>query len=373
MELLVIPGDGIGAEVTHEACRVAEWFIAKGMDLTLVHRPFGLEVWNAEGRLVSDETMELVRKAPAILFGAIGGEEYHDIPLEIVREQGLLKIRRDLDLFANLRPVRYWEPLASVCPLTESTAMESDLLIVRELSGGLYYGEPRGISEGADGKRVGVNTMSYDEDRIRRIIKAAVNLAQQRSGQLMSVDKSNVLEVSQLWRSVAQEEARKHADVTLRHMLVDNCALQLVRNPRQFDTIVTENLFGDILSDCAGAISGSLGMLPSASLNIGEDGEPRQGLYEPVHGSAPDIAGQGIANPIGSILSLALALRYSFGLPLVATMIEEAVNAALLGGARTSDIDFGQGRLVSTSAMGDAILDALERLSQNYTMKTLFQ
>ena len=360
MELLVIPGDGIGPEVTEQACRVAGWFIGRGMDLTLQHEPFGLDVWRSRGRLMTEETMAAVRTAPAILFGAIGGDEYDSIPLNIVREQGLLRIRRELDLFANLRPVRFWSALEPVCPLVPRLARGTDMMIIRELSGGLYYGEPRGITTDSRGKQIGVNTLSYEEDRIRRIIRVAVEVASGRSGRITSVDKSNVLEVSQLWRRLAREEADNKPGIELSHMLVDNCALQLVRNPGQFDTIVTENLFGDVLSDEAGAISGSLGMLSSASLHIGGRNADRQGLYEPVHGSAPDIAGQGVANPIGAILSLALAFHYSFDLPDEAALIEAAVERALHSGARTADIMHEGGRLVSCAGMGDAVLAALD-------------
>ena len=363
LELLVIPGDGIGREVTDQACRIAEWFIGRGMRLRLRRLAFGLEVWEHHGCLMTEETLQAIRASRAILFGAIGGDAYDDIPLDIVRSQGLLRIRKELDLYANLRPVRAWPSLEPICPLVPALARGVDLLIVRELADGLYYGEPRGIVTAADGARTGINTMSYGEASIRRIARAALEIAATRSGRLTSVDKSNVLETSQLWRRVMQEEAAARPEVAVSHMLVDNCALQLMRRPGQFDVIVTENLFGDILSDEAGAIAGSLGMLPSASLRFGEAGTERQGLYEPVHGSAPDIAGRDIANPLGAILSLALAFRFSLDAPQAADLLEAAVEVALADGARTLDIMHAGGRQVDCAGMGDAVLAALDTLA----------
>ncbi len=358
--ILVLGGDGVGPEVIAQALRVARWFVERrGLPLELVEAPYGMTAWQGHGAILPDATLEAVRAADAILFGAIG--DYPGVPVEVRRAGSVLRIRRELELFANLRPVRYWPALADACPLRPEVARGTDIAIVRENTGGLYFGTPRGTSTLPDGRRESVNTMRYASDEIERVARFAFDLARTRGGRLCSVDKSNVLENGVLWRkTVTALHESEYGDVALSHMLVDNCAMQLVRDPRQFDVIVTENMFGDILSDGAGAIAGSLGMLPSASLGAADATGRRPALYEPVHGSAPDIAGKGIANPLGAILSFALLLRHSIGRGDEADRLERAVTRALESGARTADIA-APGRTVScTAAMGDAVLAALE-------------
>jgi len=363
--LLLIGGDGVGAEVVHEAGRIAQWFAARrGLPLSIGQAAFGVEVLNRTGRIMTDDTLAQIRAADAVLFGAIGGPEYDRLPLEQVREEGLLRIRRELGLYANLRPVRYWPALAELCPFVPERVEKVDMMIVRELAGGIYYASPRGIDQTGDGRRVGTNTQRYDDLEIRRIARVAFELARARGGRVCSVDKSNVLESGLLWREEVQAcRDAEYPDVELEHILVDNCALQLCLRPARFDVLLADNLFGDILSDAAGAVAGSLGMLPSASFGA-EDGGRRRGFYEPVHGSAPDIAGQGIANPLGAILSLALALRWTFRQPAEADLLERAVERALAGGARTLDLLAGAAApALSTRAMADAVLQALETLA----------
>lgn len=363
--LLLIGGDGVGAEVVHEAGRVAQWFAARrGLPLSIGQAAFGVEVLNRTGHIMTDDTLARIREADAVLFGAIGGPEYDRLPLEQVREEGLLRIRRELGLYANLRPVRYWPALAELCPFVPEHVEKVDMMIVRELAGGIYYASPRGIAQAADGRRVGTNTQRYDDREILRIARVAFELARARGGRVCSVDKSNVLESGLLWREEVQAcRDAEYPDVALEHILVDNCALQLCLRPARFDVLLADNLFGDILSDAAGAVAGSLGMLPSASFGA-DDGGRRRGFYEPVHGSAPDIAGQGVANPLGAILSLALALRWTFGQPAEADLLERAVERALAGGARTLDLLAGAtAPALSTRAMTDAVLQALETLA----------
>jgi 3-isopropylmalate dehydrogenase len=360
--ILVLGGDGVGPEVTAQAVRIARWLVERrGRALDLVEEPYGMSAWQTVGAILPDRTLAAVRSADAILFGAIG--DYPGVPVEIRRAGSVLRIRRELCLFANLRPVRYWSSLAASCPLRAEVAGGTDIAIVRENTGGLYFGTPRGTTTLADGRRESVNTLRYTSDEIERVARFAFDLARTRGGRVCSVDKSNVLENGALWRqTVTALHAREYTDIALSHMLVDNCAMQLVRDPRQFDVIVTENMFGDILSDGAGAIAGSLGMLPSASLGAIDATGHRPALYEPVHGSAPDIAGQGKANPIGAILSLALLLRHSAGLPDDAAMLEAAVADALAAGARTVDIAAPGESVLGTAAMGDAVLAALETM-----------
>ena len=360
--LLVLAGDGIGPEVLAEAVRVARWFFEhRGVDGEIVEAPYGLDAYRRTGRILPEESEAASHAADAILFGATGGPGYDEIPLAARRDSGLFTIRRGLDLYANLRPVRSWPEIAAACPLKDSVARGADILVVRELTGGIYFGEPRGIVELPDGRRQSVNTLTYTTDEIERVARAAFELARGRDGRVCSIDKSNVLETSLLWRQTVQRVGdEEFADVALSHMLVDNCAMQLVRDPRQFDVMLADNMFGDILSDGAAAIAGSLGMLPSASLGApGADGG-RPALYEPVHGSAPDIAGQGVANPLGAILSVALCLRYSFADEASARMLEGAVEAALGAGNCTADIWHPDARRVTTTGMGDAVLAALE-------------
>jgi 3-isopropylmalate dehydrogenase len=338
--LLALPGDGVGAEVVPEVLRVVDWF-ARRRDVRLeVHEePFGIASWRAHGTLMRDETWKEILASDAILFGAIGSPAYAEIPAEARTTDWLLEMRRSLDLFTNLRPVRTLDAVIEASTLRPEVVRGVDLVIVRELTGGVYFGEPRGVFDEAGGGRRAVNTMYYTTAQIERIARAAFELARTRTGRVCSVDKANVLEVGALWRdTVTAVRDADYPDVELSHMYVDNCAMQLVRDPRQFDVLLTENLFGDILSDCAAMVTGSLGMLPSASLGpIGADAR-QPALYEPVHGSAPDIAGQGVVNPLGAILSFALCLRYTFRLPQEARRLERAVEAALEGGARTRDL-----------------------------------
>lgn len=363
--LLVLAGDGIGPEVMAEACRVAQWFIDDGrIDARLVASPFGVAAWQETGEIMPAGTLARVREADAILFGANGGPEYDAIPHAKRRAGSLLRIRKELDLFANIRPVRHWPELAASCPLKDEVAGGTDLVVVRENTSGLYFGEPRGIETLADGRKRGINTQSYTSDEIERIARSAFVLARTRQGRVCSVDKSNVMESGALWREVVHRVHREEfADIELSDMLADNCAMQLVRAPRQFDVILTDNMFGDLLSDCAGSISGSLGMLPSASLGARRPDGAMPALYEPIHGSAPDIAGQGIANPLGAILSFAMCLHHTFEAPGEAAFLVRAVEKALASGVRTPDL-IASGRVrVGTTGMGDAVLEALRSTS----------
>jgi 3-isopropylmalate dehydrogenase len=362
--LLVLAGDGVGAEVTAQTRRIAEWFAERrGLRIELHEEPFGIAAWEAHGSLMRDEAWRAIEEADVILFGATGygSPDYRRIPPEERAHDWLLEIRHRLDLFTNLRPVRPSRSLLGNSTLKPDVLAGADLLIVRELAGGIYFGEPRGIGVDGDGRRVAVNTLRYGEDEIARIAREAFELARQRRGRVCSVDKANVLDVGNLWREVVAEvRDAEFPDVALDHMFVDNCAMQLVRAPAQFDVIVTENLFGDILSDCAAMVAGSLGMLPSASLGPRRADGSRQALYEPIHGSAPDIAGQGVVNPLGSILSFALCLRYSLVAPAEAELLEQAVESALARGVYTRDIAPPGARAVSTEEMGGAVLAELE-------------
>ncbi len=358
MKLLVLPGDGVGPEVTEQALRVLDWFARhRGLALDITHRHFGLENWRRHGTMMPDETWARILEADAILFGAVGSlDQAGVVPPEERRKGSLLRMRRALDVFANLRPVRMPPALAEASPYKPRITEGVDLVILRELTAGMYFGEPRGVETLPDGTRRGVNTHSYTEAEIARAARFGFRLARQRRGHVTSVDKANVMEAGAFWRQIVTAiHAAEFPDVTLEHMLVDNCAMQLSRNPRRFDVVLTDNLFGDILSDAAGAIIGSLGMLPSASLS--EDG--RRALYEPVHGSAPDIAGQGVANPLGAILSVALLLRHSAARPQDAAHLEAAVERALAAGARTADIAGPGEASIGTAAMGDAVLAQL--------------
>jgi len=360
--LLILAGDGIGPEILREVRRVVEWFRdARGLPIDLEEELFGIAAWNAHGSLMPEATWNAVTGADAILFGAIGSPDYEKIPAEARKVDQLLRMRKELDLFINYRPVSLTPGLADASTLRPEVVDGTDMVLVRELSGGIYFGTPRGITTLPDGRRQAVNTLVYAEDEIRRIARAAFELARTRAGRVCSVDKANVLESGALWRDVVQKlRDESYPDIDLSHMYVDNCAMQLVRAPRQFDVIVTENLFGDILSDCAAMIAGSLGMLPSVSMSAEDEDGKRKALYEPIHGSAPDIAGKGIANPLGAILSFALCLRYTFGLPQEAARLEAAVQRAIAAGARTADIA-GGAKSLSTVQMGDAVLGELMR------------
>jgi 3-isopropylmalate dehydrogenase len=352
--ILVLPGDGIGPEIVAEAVKILHALQRDhGLDVTLEEGLLGGCAVDATGEPYPARTQAQARAADAILLGAVGGPRYDSLPRPQRPERGLLAIRKDLKLFANLRPAVVFPQLAAASSLKPEVVAGLDILIVRELTGDVYFGEPRGI-ETRDGERVGINTMIYSESEIRRIAHVAFQAARKRQGRLCSVDKMNVLETTQLWRDVVCEVAAEYPDVALSHMLVDNAAMQLVRNPKQFDVMVTGNLFGDILSDEASMLTGSIGMLPSASLDA--DGK---GLYEPIHGSAPDIAGRGVANPLATILSLGMMLRYSLGRADLAERVEAAVSRVLDQGLRTADIARPGEATVGTVAMGDAVAAAL--------------
>ena len=355
-KIAVLEGDGIGPEIIASTLRVLRRLgELSGLDLLFEKALIGGSAIDQKGTPLPQETVELCLKSDAVLLGAVGGPKWDSLPTDKRPEKGLLGIRKALDLYANLRPAKVYEPLISSSPLKEEVARGTDFIVVRELTGDVYYGEPRGIFL-YEGKRVGINTMRYTEDEIRRVVRKAFEIARQRRKKLTSVDKSNVLEVSALWKAVVEEEAKNYPEVELEHLYVDNCAMQIVRRPSSFDVIVTGNIFGDILSDEAAVITGSLGMLPSASLG------DKYALYEPVHGSAPDIAGKGVANPIATILSASMMLRYSFGLKKEADLIDRAVELVLERGYRTPDI-YSEGCIkVGTEAMTDAIIKAMEEL-----------
>jgi 3-isopropylmalate dehydrogenase len=352
--LLILPGDGIGPEVMAEVRKVIDGLAASGTRIAVEEDLVGGAAYDAHGAPLSDETMERARAADAVLLGAVGGPKWDDLDFSVKPERGLLRLRKELDLFANLRPARCFDALADFSSLKRDVVAGLDILIVRELTSGIYFGEPRGIHE-EDGQRVGVNTQRYTERQIARVARAAFDLAGKRAGRLCSMEKANVMESGVLWRQVVTEVAAEYPDVELSHMYADAGAMQLVRDPRQFDVIVTDNLFGDILSDEAAMLTGSLGMLPSASLGAATEGERPPALYEPVHGSAPDIAGQGRANPCACILSLAMALRYSFDAPEEAARLEAAVERVLSDGVRTADL----GGTATTAEMGDAVVAAM--------------
>jgi 3-isopropylmalate dehydrogenase len=350
MKICVLPGDGIGPEITTEAVRVLS---ALGLKFDMEEALLGGAAVDATGAPYPEATRKLARAADAVLLGAVGGPQWDTLPREQRPERGLLGIRKDLNLFANLRPAILYPELANASTLKPEVVAGLDILIIRELTGDIYFGQPRGVRE-ENGERVGFNTMVYSESEIRRIGHVAFQAAQKRNRKLCSVDKMNVLECTQLWRDVMIEIARDYPDVELSHMLVDNAAMQLVKAPKQFDVMVTGNMFGDILSDEASMLTGSIGMLPSASLD-----EKNKGLYEPSHGSAPDIAGMGIANPLATILSVAMMLRYTFGLEEQAQRVENAVKTVLAQGYRTGDIYERGTNKVGTKEMGDAVLAAL--------------
>jgi 3-isopropylmalate dehydrogenase len=355
-KIAVLKGDGIGPEIVNSALRVLKRLgELSGVSFEFEEGLIGGIAIDQKGEPLPQETLELCLKADAVLLGAVGGPKWDNLPTSKRPEKGLLQIRKALDLYANLRPAKVYEPLISASPLKEEVVRGTDFIVIRELTGDVYYGEPRGIFT-ENGKRVGINTMKYTEDEIRRVVKKAFEVALKRRKKLTSVDKSNVLEVSGLWRDIVEEEKKNYPDVEVEHLYVDNCAMQVVRRPSSFDVIVTGNIFGDILSDEAAVITGSLGMLPSASL-----GE-KYALYEPVHGSAPDIAGKGIANPIATILSTAMMLRYSFNLEKLANAIEKAVELTLQKGYRTPDIHSEGCIKVGTEQMTDAIINSLEEI-----------
>ncbi|HPR06563.1 MAG: 3-isopropylmalate dehydrogenase [Zoogloeaceae bacterium] len=353
MKICVLPGDGIGPEIMAQALRVLDALRSDGLPFETETALLGGCAVDATGVPLPDETLKLAKAADAVLLGAVGGPQWDTLPREKRPERGLLGIRKELNLFANLRPAILYPELANASSLKPELVAGLDIMIVRELTGDIYFGQPRGI-EVRNGERVGYNTMIYSETEIRRIGKVAYEIARKRGGKLCSVDKMNVLECTQLWRDVMIEMAPDYPDVALSHMLVDNAAMQLVKNPKQFDVVVTGNIFGDILSDEAAMLTGSIGMLPSASLD-----ENNKGMYEPCHGSAPDIAGKGLANPLATILSVAMMLRYTFSQEAAAQRIEAAVKSVLAQGYRTGDIYEAGTRKVGTIEMGDAVIAAL--------------
>jgi 3-isopropylmalate dehydrogenase len=350
MRVAVLPGDGIGPEIIAQAMKVLRKLDAR---IETQEAPVGGAGYEAAGDPLPPATLKLAKAADAILFGAVGDPRYDKLERAKRPEQAILGLRKELGLFANLRPAQVYPELAGASALKAEVVAGLDLLIVRELTGDIYFGQPRGIRT-VNEVREGFDTMRYSEPEVRRIARVGFEAARKRSKRLCSVDKSNVLETSQLWREVVTQESKNFGDVELTHMYVDNCAMQLVRNPKQFDVIVTGNMFGDILSDEASMLTGSIGMLPSAALD-----ERGKGLYEPIHGTAPDIAGKGVANPLATILSAALMLRYSLGQPQAAARIEQAVSKVLRVGLRTADIYTSGTRKVGTAEMGDAVVAAL--------------
>jgi 3-isopropylmalate dehydrogenase len=354
-KILVLPGDGIGPEIVGEAVKVLECLAQDfGLKVELEQGLLGGAAVDAEGKPLPDDTLALARAADAVLLGAVGGPQYDRLERPLRPERGLLAIRSELNLFGNLRPAILYPQLASASTLKPDVVAGLDVMIVRELTGGIYFGKPREIRRRDDAQREGFNTMIYAESEIERIGRLAFDIALKRNRRVCSVDKANVLEVSELWREVMERTARDYPDVELTHMYVDNAAMQLVRAPKQFDVVVTENMFGDILSDCAAMLTGSIGMLPSASLD-----QQAKGMYEPIHGSAPDIAGLGMANPLATILSVAMMLRYSLGEPTLADRVQAAVGRVLDQGLRTADIYTEGTRKVGTREMGDAVVSTL--------------
>jgi 3-isopropylmalate dehydrogenase len=364
-KILSLPGDGIGPEVMREVGRVVEWFDKKRIaSFDVTEDLVGGAAFDKHGTPLTEETMKKALETDAVLFGAVGGPKWDNLPFAQKPERGLLRLRKDMDLFANLRPALVFDPLIGASTLKPEVIEGLDILIIRELTGGTYFGEPRGITTLPDGTRRGVNTQVYTTPEIIRVARVAFELARKRHNKVCSVEKANVMESGQLWREEVQKlHDAEYRDVELSHMYADNCAMQLVRNPKQFDVIVTDNLFGDLLSDCAAMLTGSLGMLPSASLGPADSSGRRKALYEPVHGSAPDIAGKGAANPLACMLSFAMMLRYSFDLKEEADMVEQAVKNALAKGIRTGDIMQPGMKRVSTTEMGTAVLEELAKLA----------
>ncbi|WGR93825.1 3-isopropylmalate dehydrogenase [Bradyrhizobium sp. ISRA443] len=365
IKIAVVDGEGIGPEVTAQSRRILDWFAAKrGVPMMVREAQYGLMPYLTTGKVLPEDTAEAMDEADAILWGATGGPETKEVPAAARKAGSLLGLRSKYDLYANLRPIVASPALAASAPLKPEVLDGVDFVIIRELTSGIYFGEPRGIETLPDGQRRGFNTEQYTTNQIRRVARSAFELARTRRGKVCSVDKANVLETSVVWREEMTALHREEfSDVELTHLYVDNAAMQIVREPRQFDVMVTGNIFGDILSDCAAMASGSLGMLPSASLGPVNRYGRRKALYEPVHGSAPDIAGKGIANPLGSILSVAMLLRLTLNRPDDADLLEKAVQTALASGARTADIAEAGAKKLSTVEMGDAVLRALDKVA----------
>ena len=354
-KILILPGDGIGIEIVAQAVKVIDSLNRNhAMEMTLVDGLLGGAAYDETGSPFPDETIRIAKECDSILLGAVGGPKWESLERSLRPERGLLGIRSELELFSNLRPAILYPQLASASSLKNEIVSGLDLMIVRELVGGIYFGEPRGV-EIKNGERFGVNSATYYESEIARIGHSAFQIAQKRDGRVCSVDKANVLEVSELWRDVMEEVSKEYSDVKLSHLYVDNAAMQLVRDPKQFDVMVTSNLFGDVLSDCAAMLTGSIGMLPSASLD-----KNNFGMYEPIHGSAPDIAGKDIANPLATILSVSMMLRYSLNQAEMAEKIDSAVSDVLDQGYRTKDIAGDSQQVVGTEEMGDLVVKALE-------------
>ncbi len=351
-KILILSGDGIGLEIMAQAVKVLDVLRSEfAFDMTMEKATIGGAGYDSAGSPLPQETLDLARSSDAILLGAVGGPQYEKLPRELRPERGLLGVRSELDLFSNLRPAFLYPQLAAASSLRPEVVAGLDIMIVRELTGGIYFGKPRGIRSREDGQREGFNTLIYNESEIERIARSAFETAMKRDKRLCSVDKANVLEVSELWREVMDSVSGKYPEVALSHMYVDNAAMQLVREPKQFDVMVTTNMFGDILSDAAAMLTGSIGMLPSASINASG-----LGMYEPIHGSAPDIAGQDKANPLATILSVAMMLRHSLGEPMLADVVEQSVGKVLDKGLRTEDIHTKGDEKIGTSAMGDAVV-----------------
>ena len=354
--ILILPGDGIGPEIVSEAVKVLVCLQdAYGLEVDMDEALVGGAAYDATGHPLPEATLQYAREADAVLLGAVGGPKWEPLDISVRPEKGLLGLRSELGLFANLRPAILYPQLAAASTLKPEVVSGLDIMIVRELTGGIYFGQPRGVRELESGEKEGYNTLIYKESEVGRIVRVAMDIAMKRDRRVCSVDKANVLECTELWREVATRAGGDYPDVELSHMYVDNAAMQLVRAPKQFDVMVTTNMFGDILSDCAAMLTGSIGMLPSASLD-----ENGKGMYEPIHGSAPDISGKGLANPLATILSVAMLLRYSLDEPQMAERIEQAVNSVLDSGLRTPDIASPGTVEVGTSEMGDAVVKALQ-------------
>ncbi len=364
-KLLILPGDGIGPEVMREVRRVIDWMARRRMvSFDLSEDLVGGASIDARGTPITDETLQRARDADAILFGSVGGPKWDKLGFQLRPELAILRLRKELDLFANLRPAMVLDPLVDASTLKPEVVRGLDLMIVRESTGGIYFGEPRGVETLPDGEKRGFDTESYTTSEIERVARVAFELARKRGNHVTSVEKANVMQSGLFWRqTVTALHHREYADVQLDHMYADNCAMQLVRNPRQFDVIVTSNIFGDLLSDLASMLTGSLGMLPSATLGPADASGQRLALYEPIHGSAPDIAGKGIANPLAQIFSFAMLLRYSFGMEEDAALIERACTNVLASGLRTADIMAAGTAKVGTNVMGESILRELDKLA----------
>jgi len=366
-KILMLAGDGIGPEVMNEVKKVIAWMQSnKGIEFDIQEGLVGGASYDQQGTPLTNQTMEDALSSDAVLFGSVGGPKWDNVKREHRPEAGLLRLRKEMDLYANLRPASVFDALVQASTLKEEIISGLDLMIVRELTAGVYFGTPRGIEELEDGTKRAFDTETYTETEIVRVARVAFELSKKRSNRLHSVEKANVMESGVFWRDVVNQlHQTDYPEVELQHMYADNCAMQLVRNPKQFDVIVTSNLFGDILSDCAAMLTGSLGMLPSASLGDVNDSGQRKALYEPVHGSAPDIAGKQMANPIAMIMSYAMMLRYSFDLDAEATLVEQSVKNALSCGFRTADIMQENATEISTADMGVAIIEEISRLNQN--------